>query len=60
MEAPLIKIRHEHFEDGTNQTTITGEFEADNLYALILMLLPEDLYDLETVGVEDEQDIGAA
>lgn len=58
MDAP-IKIRHEHFEDGSNQTTITGEYEADNLFALILMLLPEDMYELETIGV-DEQDIAAA
>lgn len=55
-----IAIRHEHFEDGTNETVIRGGDKADALFALILAFIPEDSYELETVGVEDEQDFEAA
>jgi hypothetical protein len=56
-----VKIRHEHFEDGTNQTTITGGEEADFIFAFMMTLISEDAYELETVGVEGgEQDIEAA
>lgn len=55
-----VQIRHEHFEDGTNQTTISGGEQADAIFALIMMFVPEDIYELETVGVEDEQDFEAA
>lgn len=56
----LVQIRHEHFEDGTNQTTITGGDQADAIFSLIMMFVPEDIYELETVGVEPEQDFEAA
>lgn len=55
-----VQIRHEHFEDGTNETVITGGDKADAIFALILALVPEDVYELETAGVEDEQDFEAA
>lgn len=55
-----VQIRHEHFEDGTNETTIRGGDQADAIFALIMMLVPEGVYELETVGVEDEPDYEAA
>lgn len=56
-----VKIRHEHFEDGTNQTTITGGEEADFIFAFLMAMVDPDVYDLETVGVESgEQGFEAA
>jgi len=59
MDTP-VKIRHEHFADGTNQTTITGAEEADFIFGLMMTLLDADIYELETVGVEDGADYEAA
>lgn len=56
-----VKIVHEHFEDGSNTTEISGGDQADAIFALLMALLPEDIYELTTVGVDSgEQDFSAA